>query len=163
MRRRPTIPISYWSLALDLDATKHVQRLSENPAEGCNCESCANWRAIGSSVLPTALKQEIQRAGCSIEFPADSYIFEQSEGRTLCRIVYFIVGKILSGPNAMVVSQEAEENSYNYQCLRENPWLTFLVMRQRDYHGYSPAFDECRDSEAIRLDLRLEVPFGDSQ
>ena len=160
MALRPTISISSWTLAVDLEATRLIQRLSENPAEGCECQGCVNWRTVGSSVLPTALAQEFRRVGCTIEFPADLHVSDTSERQVVYRIVYFAVGKILSGPGATIESRQGGGVFYNYQCIREKPWLALLIMRQRDCHGYCPVFDRRGNSEAIRLDLRLESPFG---
>lgn len=150
-RRRPTIPFREWRLAIDLEATGHVQNQPGTPAYECACVQCKSWAAEWRDILPSGLVDSLCRLGIDPGSPTDLY------GDALLRISYHVVGRILAGPEPWQ-SDERLGPILNYQVVREDPWLSVLVMRQADSTAAAPECPSSEDSDLIVVDMRLSEP-----
>lgn len=158
MQRRPTIPLADWRIAIHLAATQSVQRQARNPAEGCNCKWCGNWRQMASLVLPTDLIKQIERLGVDVAYPTDLYAFQVLDHGAYCRVIYHVVGKLLSGPSTSV-EDPALGRVLEYQELRAGSNLVMLaVFPCREGFDARPLLADESAGALLQIDLRLFVP-----
>ena len=155
-KQRPTIPISEWKLAINLETTRDIQNQEGTPAHGCECEWCLAWKAVYKELLPEALQEQLLRVGIELENPTDLYQFEKNENSSAVRVVYHAVGKILSGPNQWKYNELGKV--LMYQTIRENPYLSLIVFPQSHSFDASPELRDEKSGELIRIDFRLNIP-----
>ena len=155
---RPTIPVSEWRIATHLDATKGIQNQVGTPAYNCECKWCRIWSECNSEILPAELKSQLQRFGIEPTNPTDLYSFNTSPDSASIRIVYHVVGKVLSGPSSW--SEHPEIGALlQYKELRKSPYLSMVVFPQKDsVDQSSPEYQNTGNGELIRLDFRLNIP-----
>lgn len=147
-RRRPTIPFLDWQLAIDLEATRSVQNQPGTPAYGCTCAGCERWAAQWRNILPSEFVDMLRRVGIDPCNPTDLY------GEGLYRISYHVVGRILSGP-APWRHEEKLGQILNCQVLREEPWLSVLVMPQADSTAAAPELPLPEAGDLLVVDIRF--------
>lgn len=155
---RPTIPLSEWRIATHLEATKGIQNQPDTPAYMCQCEYCSIWAESSEDILPTELNGQLQRLGINPTKPTDLYSYDSSAEGTSIRVVYHVVGKILSGPASW--SEHPEMGTMlQYKELRNSPYLSLVVLPQKDsVDQSSPVLNSTGHGDLIRLDLRLDIP-----
>jgi hypothetical protein len=127
------------------------------PAYGCGCEWCGRWKRDARDILPADLRHQLLRLGIRVEQPADLYTCESAGTNPHCRLVYYAVGKLLSGP---ATSREDPRlgSMFIYQELRAEPRLLSLAVfpvRDRLAIG-SIAFDPAH-GDLLRIDVRLQL------
>ena len=152
---RPTIPISEWKIATHLEATGSIQNQSGLPAYACSCKWCSLWKSSFKNILPSWFASELKRILVDIPNPADLYRFETNGKYSSIRIVYFIVGKIQSGPNAW--SEGDSGNTLMYRTIQEKPYISLAVYSATHYYGDVPILNDNKAGELICLDMRLMV------
>lgn len=155
---RPTLPIDQWRIATHLEATRAVQSHPTSPATGCQCLCCRNWRLVATDVLPLGLQEQLLRFGIAIQQPSDAHSLEQTDAGAHCRIVYHVVGRLLSGP--MVVGEDPHLGRVlRYREVRGRPrFLSLAVVPSRHMFGPAPVLNDPSAGEALQLDFRLDGP-----
>jgi hypothetical protein len=155
---RPTIPLAQWRVAVDLEATRKIQNQPESPAYGCVCKWCENWRRAWPSSLSAELQHQLSRLRIDIDHPTDLYSFEESVEGAQCRVIFHVVGKLLSGPNAWR-EDEAVGRTLMYQSQPQHVAHLGLVVVPRDQmFTYSPRLAHRTANEVLQVDMRLFVP-----
>jgi hypothetical protein len=159
---RPTIPLSDWRLAVDLDAARSIRRQTGHPAEGCACRACTTWRELAEQVFPKPLAAELERLGIDITNPTDLYIFGETTDALDFRVMYHIAGKILSGPAAWLderVLDDALDSKMHYyhQVQSEPAYVGLRVSTKRNSFEYAPEQPSETRSDILCLDFRLRA------
>jgi hypothetical protein len=157
---RPTIPIAQWRVAVDLVATREIQNQPGSPAYGCVCKWCENWRRAWSSTLSEELQGQLSRLRVDIDHPTDLYSFEESSQGANCRVIFHLVGKLLSGPNAWREDPAVGRMlMYQYQpLLNQSNSLGLVVLPSQQMVNFSPCPPDGSDNEVLQIDMRLHVP-----
>lgn len=153
---RPTIPVDKWKLAVNLESTRQIQNQKGTPAYGCECKSCANWRASLDEVIPTQLREEMTRVGINLKCPTDLYEFESNNGQSSIRVLFHAVGKILSGPNQWKATEFGK--SLLYSTVSFEPNVALVVIAQNESLEQAPVFQKSANGELIQIDLRVQLP-----
>lgn len=153
---RPTIPVNEWKLAIHLEATRDIQNQVGNPAYGCECQSCVDWKNSYQEFLPAEIMSQLKRIGIELENPTDLYQFEESKDGCNLRVVYHVIGKILEGPNPW--SKNEMGDMLMYKEIRKTPYASLVVFPQSQSHDYAPVQKDTSAGDLIRLDLRLLMP-----
>jgi hypothetical protein len=154
---RPTIPLSAWRIAIDLDATRLIRRQSGHPADGCTCEDCTTWRSVASSVFPAELDEQLHRLGIKKEKPTDLYVSGRNERVWDFRVMFHVVGRILSGPAPWVEGID-QSRMHNYHVAQSEPtWIGLRVSTARDSFEYAPKLENAARSDVLCVDFRLQV------
>lgn len=160
---RPTVPIGEWRIAVDLPATKFIQNQPGTPAFGCTCTWCENWARTWPSVLPEALVEKLQRLRIDPSHPTDLYAFQEVPGGAHCRAVFYVVGKILSGPNAWSEDPKFGRTRI-YSMLGNSPQeIGLSITPARETFDTQPGLGEVREAELLQVDFRLYVPLLGAQ
>ncbi len=157
---RPTIPISDWKIAVDLQETRRIQRSPGMLATNCECNSCKNWQMVCHEVLPETIIHQLSRIGIAAEFPSDSYGYGSKDGVEPFRVWFHAIGKILSGPSGWSERIIASETipSRNYIALREEPFLSLVIQPCREFVDPPPRLDGIDLKNLIQIDFRLTIP-----
>jgi hypothetical protein len=154
---RPTVPLSAWRLAVDLDATRSLRRRSGHPADGCECEHCAHWRKAADTAFPAAIAEQLKRLGVEPQRPTDLYVTVDSEPMRGFRVMYHVAGKILSGP-APWSDNDRLGTMHNYHLIQDAPtWVSLRVTTAKDSYAFSPDLPAGSTSDVLCLDFRLGV------
>lgn len=159
---RPTIPLSDWRLAVDLDASRSIRRQTGHPAEGCACRACTTWRKLSTNVFPKSLATELERLGVEKANPTDLYIFDETNSALDFRVIYHIAGKILSGPSPWLHENELDDvrdskMHYYHQVQSEPSWIGLRVSTKRDSFEYAPELPNDTGSDILCLDFGLRA------
>jgi len=158
MPRRPTIPLADWRIASDLEASRALQRHPAMPATGCPCAGCQRWLRIAQDVLPAELHAELARLGIQVEYPADLYAMARGDGMVEYRVIYQVVGRLLSGPAAWREDAAQAAKVLVYQTLRPAPlYLAAVVLPQREVPGSVPIRGEEGVGGLLQIELRAHV------
>lgn len=157
--RRPTIPLADWRIASDLEGSRAIQRHSAMPATGCTCAGCQRWSQIAQHVLPTDLQGQLARLGIQPEYPADLYAMGRGDGSVEYRVIYQLVGRLLSGPAAWREDAALAAKVLTYQVLRPAPqYFAAVVLPHREVPGAVPMLGEEDVGELLQIELRIHVP-----
>ena len=158
---RPTIPLSDWRLAVDLDATRSIKRQSGHPADGCGCWQCISWNSASRTAFPASIAQQLLRLGVEPQHATDLYVTEESKERIGFRVMYHIVGKILSGPAPWHDAQDETGTMHHYKVVQETPaYIGLRVSTAKQSYQFSPDVPPGSTSDVICLDFRLNVLRG---
>lgn len=154
---RPTVPLSDWRLAVDLDATKRIRGQSGHPAEGCECEQCTHWKQAAATAFPPSIAEQLERLGVSLQRPTDLYVTEDSKESLGYRVMYHIAGKILSGPapwhESLVLG-----TMHHYHVIQKIPtYVSLRVSTAKESYAFAPAVPASSASDILCLDFRLSV------
>jgi hypothetical protein len=137
---RPTIPLSDWRLAVDLDATESVRRQAGHPADGCGCDQCARWKVASECAFPAATRGQLSRHGVDLQRPTDLYVTDESKEAIGFRVMYHIAGKVISGPAVWHESgQEDVGTMHHYKVVRTTPYVGLRVTTRRIPVSFPPA------------------------
>jgi hypothetical protein len=143
---------------VDLAATREVQNQPGTPAFGCTCKWCENWSRVWPSALPGELQEQLHRLRVDAAHPTDLYAFEEQNEGAHCRVVYHVVGKVVSGPNAWS-EDPVNGRTLVYQMLREHPnSVGLVVLPSRQTFFARPLSGAVKGSELLQVDMRLYVP-----
>lgn len=156
-KQRPTIPISEWRFATNLEATRNIQNQSSNPSYECECEFCQNWKGCFTNIPPGEIQQELKRIGIEIEHPTDLYQFEENREGSSLRVIYHAVGKMLSGPNQWKKDSSSGE-VLMYHTVSDDPYVSIVVFLQKQSLDASPVLKDESEGELIRIDFKLCMP-----
>jgi hypothetical protein len=155
---RPTIPLSDWRLAVDLDATKSVKRQTGHPADGCACDQCVSWRSYSDSAFPASVRQQLSRLGVDPERPTDLYVTEESKDAIGFRVMYHIAGKIISGPAASHESGDDVLGTMNYyKMIQATPYASLRLTTAKQSYAFAPIAPVGSTSDILCLDFRISV------
>ena len=150
-RRRPTIPVSQWRIATELEETKKIQGQHGTPAFQCDCAECSRWHNSWQEVLPDSLSSQLKRFGIDPAQPTDIY------GGDTPRVSYHVVGKILSGPDSFLT--DGEWGKYQkYHTIRKEPAIGISVARDIETSAANPEYEDNESGDLIVIDLRLKYP-----
>lgn len=156
-RLNPTIPLGEFRLAVNLSATKAIQNQPDSPAYQCNCDVCYCWRNQYSTLLTPDLLQQMQRIGIAIDSPFDAYQTALEQDGQLCRVMFYMVGKCISGPLTSITQEEGVLD--NYQQLRLNPWLALRVYKvAKEAIDCYQLSQHSKHGDLLCVDLRLQMP-----
>jgi hypothetical protein len=155
---RPTIPLARWRIAVDLEATRRVQNQPGLPAVGCQCQWCASWSSIWSSVFPGELHKQLERLRVDIAHPADLYAFEEVSGGAYCRVIYHVVGKLLSGPVAWREDPVLGRTLVYHAVEAASNSLGLVVVPSTQTFDSLPQVKDASVGELLQVDFRLYVP-----
>lgn len=150
--RRPTINFSEWKFSVDLKETKDVQNQQELPAFGCDCKDCSSWRRDYKSNLPEDLLNSFSRIGIDLDRPSDCYGSNDN-----LRVIFHFVGEIQSGPDSKIFNKKLGEDIMNYVPIRQDPWLSVMVLPVRDSFEPSPKRKNGKDQGVVCIDMRLNL------
>ncbi|NVJ59488.1 MAG: hypothetical protein HWE27_03815 [Gammaproteobacteria bacterium] len=150
--RRPTINFSQWKFSVDLKETSDIQNQEGLPASGCDCEDCSSWRKYYIYSLPEDLLDSFKRIGVDLDYPSDCY----GSGDNL-RVIFHVVGEIQIGPDSKIFNKNLNENIMNYVPIRQEPWLSVMVLPARDSFEPSPKRANGTDHGVICIDMRLKL------
>jgi len=153
----PTILVAEWKIAVNLAATQSIQNQPGVPAYNCQCEWCKNWAASASSVLPDELQSQLERLGMKISSPNDLYAYQEAENGAYCRVIFHIVGKILSGPEVWREDNVLGEMLV-YRELLSTSYLSLAIYPPHLKGGPSPIFNDRDAGKLLQIDFRLFVP-----
>jgi len=155
---RPTIPIGPWKIAVDLRATHEIQRRPGTPAFGCKCTWCDNWSRAWPRAFPGDLASQLQRLGIDLAHPTDFYASDEDPHGAQCRVIFHVVGKVLSGP--VVWREDAKfGRTYVYSTLREHPsFIGLAVVPSHETWDDEPLIEGEKQISLIQVDFRLFVP-----
>lgn len=156
MPRRPTIPFYDWRIALDLEHNQQVQNAPGMPAYQCYCELCLAWPDLVKNLLPLDLLDGLRRLGIAVDQPNDLYAHPKTgDEPRAARVIYHIVGKIISGPPGLIDNRETGHTEQDYQTIRARPFLGLRIVKGKDSWGLTPDFRQSGNSEVLALDLRF--------
>jgi len=155
---RPTTPLASWRIAVDLEATARVQNQPGMPAHGCQCECCSNWARAWPNVLPKALREQLQRLRVDLAHPSDLYASQELPGGAHCRLIYHVVGKLLSGPPAWREDPELGRMLVYHSIPQCSPEIGLVVVASDQTFDARPKLEAEFSGALIQVDLRLYVP-----
>ncbi|HEU4560983.1 MAG TPA: hypothetical protein VFS20_24235 [Longimicrobium sp.] len=150
---RPTIPLSHWRLAIDLDATRAVREAEERHTRDCPCRICRNWARVYADSVPAELQTQLRRVGADPADPTELWASERPNG-AYYHVVFHCVGKILSGPPAMVIGYYGAGRDYRKVRADMPAWMTVSYI-----HDTVPDWVMDQMEPLIRVDLVLDVPW----
>ena len=154
---RPTLPLSAWRIAVDLEASRSIRRQRGHPAEGCTCADCMTWKRVVSRAFPTELDVQLQRLGIERDKPTDLYVYARNEGGLGFRVMFHVAGKILSGPSPWLDGTDSDR-MHNYHVVQSEPtWVGLRVSTEKDSFEYAPELVHGVRSDVLCIDFRLEV------
>ena len=153
---RAEIPIAEWKLAVDLEATRAIQNQEGTPAFNCDCEWCSSWCRSYKHLLPIDLQEQLVRVGIDIEHPIDLYKYDSNDDEVCLRVIFHAAGKVLSGPNQWISDEFGR--SLLYISLRKEPFLSIVVIPQRESFESAPVLEGSNGGELIQIDFRLGFP-----
>ena len=156
-RQRPTLQLAEWRIATNLTATRSVQDDPGYPAHRCDCEWCVEWGRIYAAVLPVEILAQFSRIGIQPDHPMDLYCYRSDAKADYIRVIFSIVGRVMSGPNDWT-EDKAFGSLRNYQALRSDPFLSLLVRRHDDLDCDPPSSYEPGDGHYLLVDFRLAIP-----
>jgi len=156
VRLRPTIPLADWRIAIHIEATKTVQNQPGTPAYGCECPQCRNWRLAADEILPPELMGQLRRLGIDPSRPTDLYATTEEDGYLVYRVMYHVVGRLLSGPN--IWRDYGDDRMKMYRPFRSKPWLSLMVLPYRQSYTAGPVLQDKKAGEILQIDFRLDVP-----
>lgn len=158
---RPTLSLAEWKIAVDLEKTRSIQRSPSMLATNCECEHCQNWRMVVHRVLPDKIVHQLGRIGISSHFPSDSYSYGPQNETEDFRVWFYAVGKILSGPSGWTEKLIGGEMTKmrNYAVLRQEPFLSLVVQRGREFIDPIPDFENVDYDDIVQIDFRLRIPW----
>ncbi|HSH98804.1 MAG: hypothetical protein ACAH07_02195 [Methylophilaceae bacterium] len=157
MKRRPTIPFFEWRIAVHLERTKEIQKISGMPAYECKCELCETWKRSFEKVIPEQTLMELQRLGVQLNAPNELYAHPQDSSSRHVRAVFHIVGKIVSGPDHLIFHEKLNDYVQNYVPIRQSPWFSVRVVNAVESSCPSPSISNSKDGDVIALDFRFEL------
>ena len=155
-KRRPTIPIGEWKLAVHLEATRKIQNQKGIPANDCDCDLCTGWKNSLDQVFPDDIIKNLTRIGIEPKCPTDFNKYGENETGESLRVIYHAVGKILSGPNQFRTDDLG--GSLIYHPVRIEPRLSLVVIPQKQSYVYAPIIDDASAGMLICIDFRLVMP-----
>lgn len=154
---RPTLPLSTWRIAVDLDATRSIRRQGGHPAEDCACADCTAWKRVAPRALPSGLDEQLARLGIEKDKPTDLYVYGRHEGRLDFRVMFHVVGKILSGASPWLQGDD-QSRMHNYHVVQSEPtWIGLRISTARDSFEYAPHAENGAKSDVLCIDFRLQV------
>lgn len=159
--QRPTLQLADWRIATHLTATRNVQDDPSYPAHRCECHWCAEWRRIYAAVIPVEILAQFNRIGIQPDHPTDLYKYESDATADYLRVVFSIVGRVMSGPNAWT-QDKAHGSLRNYQTLRLDPFLSLVVHRHEELHYNPPNSYVPEDGHYLLADFRIAIPLAAS-
>ena len=159
---RPTVPLAAWRIAVDLEATRNVQNQPGLPAVGCPCECCANWSRVWPSVFPDGLRQQLERLQIDLAHPSDLYERWPEGGGSRCRVIYHVVGKLLSGPAAFRTLPTGAGALVYQRVVGATDTLELVVVRSAQTHDAHPVVDGIPVSDLLQVELQVHVPHGNT-
>jgi hypothetical protein len=155
---RPTIPLDQWRIAVDLRATQSVQNQEGLPAVGCTCKSCANWSHVWKAAFSDSIREQLERLQIDVAHPSELYAFEEASGGAHTRVIFHVVGKLLSGPNAWREDENAG-TSLVYHSVSEARFATGLVVvPSTQTFNPRPRTLKNTEEDLLQIDFRLFVP-----
>jgi hypothetical protein len=93
-----------------------------------------------------------------VSHPTDLYAFEDHAEGAYCRVIFHVIGKLLSGPNAWNEDSQLGKTLI-YQTLREPPeFIGLVVVSSQQTFDARPKLNQANDSELLQVDFRLFVP-----
>ncbi|WP_045825419.1 hypothetical protein [Teredinibacter turnerae] len=155
-KRRPTIRIDKWLVALNLEDTKRVQRDVEAPAYMCECELCALWKSNYKTVLPRDYLHQLARACIDLDYPTELYESSNDINHLYVRIQFHIVGELLEGPISYS-RNEVGRNMY-YSEVQKSPWVSVALTNHSEAYDYHPEYKDSISGKIILVDMRLALP-----
>jgi hypothetical protein len=155
-KRRPTIPLFLWKLAVNTESTKQIQNHSSSPAHNCECEWCLLWRNQVEELLPDTIKEQLLRIGIDLNRPSELYKFGQDIDHYSMRVIYHLVGKVLSGPIQRI--DKDGDKFLTYQTVRKVPYFSLNVIPENQSLEYCPKLNDSSAGDVIIVDFRLDVP-----
>jgi hypothetical protein len=153
--RRPTIPLSKWELAVDLELTGQIQAQEGTPAHACDCRLCLEWKRVLESALPEDMYRQLQRIGINLLAPTDLYGAGEANEERNIRITFHLVGKLLSGPDAFTFSRQPNERALYYEIIRESPYFSMRVLPNSKSFEPSPVLPNGTTHGVVCIDIRL--------
>lgn len=157
---RPTLPLSEWRIAVDLNASRAIRSATGHPAEHCTCVDCEAWRSVVPDAFPAGIAAELQRLGVDVRHPTDLYVYDRSAETLGYRVMYHVVGRILSGPAPWLDSDMygVDDRFHNYHAVQAKPtWVGLRVSAARDSFEYAPDLPVGCRSAVLCIDFRLRV------
>jgi len=159
-KRRPTIPFASWKLTIDLDRTKEIQGHKSTPAFECKCDLCMEWKLVHREVIPAKLLNQLARIGVDLNAPTDLYGSGAGlEDRTI-RVVFHVVGKIISGPIGNSYDDQFEYDIFKYEEIRKNPPLIIRVLPEPKSNASAPTSMNRPIPGMLCIDMRLDYSAG---
>ncbi len=159
MKRRLTIPVFKWRLAIHLEATRNLQNQKGTPAHNCECDLCRLWREAYPELIPETLLSELKRVGIDLNFPTEFYDSNSNSDTSdmCCRIMFHAVGKVLSGPGSSIANKRLGENVMNYITVREQPYFSIMVLSERNSYEAAPVLTDSSVGEILCFDIRFNI------
>ncbi len=155
---RPTIPLSHWRIAMDLEATKQAQNQDGMPAVGCTCSWCLKWSSVWSSAFPSSVREQLIRLQIDVAHPSDFYAYKEVSGGAHCRVIYHVVGKLLSGPGAWREDPVLGSNLLVYHSVDgATSALALVVVPSSQTFDARPHVEGASSGEILQVDFRLYV------
>lgn len=154
---RPSIPLSNWRIAVDLEATKRAQNQEGLPAVGCTCWLCNKWSSVWSSAFPSSLQEQLSRLRIDVAHPSDLYAYKEVPGGAHCRVIYHVVGKILSGPVAWREDNEYGRVRVYHSVEGATSALGLTVIPSSQTFDARPQVEGASSGEILQVDFRLHV------
>jgi len=131
--RRPTINLSQWKLSVDIEETRAIQNQAGLPAYQCKCKDCESWRSYYEKNIPEDFINSLRRIGVDLDNPSDCYGPKNS-----LRVIFHFVGIIQEGPGSKIYDETLDQNIMNYVPIRNEPWLSLMVLPVRDSFEQGP-------------------------
>lgn len=138
---------------MDLAETKELRQRESKTAEVCGCLWCRNWRLVAASAMPKDISRPLQRFGFPVEQPTDLYVFSQEGCSAHYRAIYQLLGKILSGPAAVVPGPGGTATTM-YRDVGTGAGL--VVAKASDVWPWKGM--KVGGSELLQIDLRIKAP-----
>jgi hypothetical protein len=109
-------------------------------------------------ILPDTLKNQIERFGINVNHPTDLYACETIDSGASCRVIFHIVGKLLSGPS-VYRQNPSIGRVLHYKELRAHPnFVALAVLPCRETRCFTPKLEDELAGDLLQIDLRLFVP-----
>ncbi|MEY3371717.1 MAG: hypothetical protein RLZZ537_185 [Pseudomonadota bacterium] len=155
---RPTIPLGEWRIAVNLEYTQSIQNQAGMAAVGCTCEDCQYWSDVWPSVFPVELRTQLERIQISIANPSDLYLYEREANGAHYRVVYHMVGKILSGPQAWFQFEDESKGMHYHNVSDPSRRIGLVVVPSSQTFDCGPKLRDTAGGDLIQIDFRLFIP-----
>jgi hypothetical protein len=117
---------------------------------------------VWSSVFPVELHEQLERLRIDIAHPADLYAFEEVPGGAHCRVIYHVVGKLLSGSPAWREDPALGRTLVYHALNKASSHLGLVVVPSSQTFDAQPQLEDVSVGKLLQVDLRLHVPLSEA-
>ena len=154
--RRPTIALSQWKVAVDLEATQQLQELDSTPAYKCGCRACSLWKHKYIATIPPDLQVQVKRLQIRLNKPSELYSYGDSDQGEDIRAIFHLSGRIIEGPPRHQITEFGQQT--NYITIQDVPFVACSIMPIKDSLLDSSYLPLSNIDNIMSIDIRAHFP-----